>query len=57
MNFQQEMKARKKMVESALDIMLPGSEVEPVSIHQAMRYAVLNGKRLRPLVMEGARLG
>ena len=44
MNFQQEMKARKKMVESALDIMLPGSEVEPVSIHQAMRYAVLNGE-------------
>ncbi len=59
MDFQQEMKARKEMVESALDRLLPGSETEPVSIHQAMRYAVLNGgKRLRPiLVMEGARLG
>lgn len=59
MNFQQEMKARKEMVESALNRLLPGSETEPVSIHQAMRYAVLNGgKRLRPiLVMEGARLG
>jgi len=58
MNFQQEMKARKEMVESALNRLLPGSETEPVSIHQAMRYAVLNGgKRLRPiLVMEGARL-
>ncbi|NLW43623.1 MAG: polyprenyl synthetase family protein [Syntrophomonadaceae bacterium] len=59
MDFQQEMNARKKKVESALEELLPGSETEPVTIHQAMRYAVLNGgKRLRPiLVMEGARLG
>jgi len=58
MEFEQELKSRRDMVESALDRLLPAAETKPAAIHQAMRYAVFNGgKRLRPiLVMEGARL-
>lgn len=58
MEFKQELKNRKDMIEAALDKMMPDVESRPTSIHQAMRYAVFNGgKRLRPiLVLEGARL-
>lgn len=58
MEFKQELKSRKDIVESALDKLLPDAETKPASIHRAMRYAVFNGgKRLRPImVMEGARL-
>ncbi len=39
---------------------LPGADVQPARLHQAMRYAVLNGgKRLRPLLvyLTGATVG
>lgn len=39
-------------VNQILDKFLPGSDLEPKQLHQAMRYAVLNGgKRLRPLLV------
>ncbi len=38
-------------LESALDDLLPRINVEPVRLHEAMRYAVLGGgKRIRPLL-------
>lgn len=38
-------------VESALDARLPGENILPQKLHQAMRYCVLNGgKRTRPLL-------
>ncbi len=38
-------------VESALDRLLPASDIVPQRLHQAMRYAVLGGgKRVRPLL-------
>lgn len=42
---------RKRRVDDALDARLPASEAEPVQVHEAIRYAVLNGgKRIRPVV-------
>jgi farnesyl diphosphate synthase len=38
-------------VESALERFLPGSDIVPAHLHEAMRYAVLGGgKRVRPLL-------
>lgn len=38
-------------LESALDDLLPRASVQPVRLHEAMRYAVLGGgKRIRPLL-------
>lgn len=38
-------------VEQALDVRLPAADTAPVSLHQAMRYAILGGgKRIRPLL-------
>lgn len=56
MNFQDELTKRRLLVEEALQELMPAEETFPYVIHQAMRYAVLNGgKRLRPiLVLEGA---
>jgi len=58
MKIEIEIETRRSMIETALRDMIPGEDVRPASIHQAMRYAVLNGgKRLRPiLALEGARL-
>ena len=44
--------------DAALERLLPGPNVEPVSIHRAMRHSVFaGGKRLRPiLAMEAARM-
>ncbi len=48
-NYQQERSAR---VEHALERLLPAENQLPQRLHQAMRYAVLNGgKRLRPLLV------
>lgn len=45
-------KTRCLRVEKALESILPASEEEPQRLHQAMRYAVLDGgKRLRPLLV------
>lgn len=41
--------------EAALDHLLPGSEITPQRLHQAMRYAVLGGgKRMRALLAHAA---
>ncbi|HEX9674174.1 MAG TPA: geranyl transferase, partial [Burkholderiales bacterium] len=38
-------------VEATLQRVLPGPEIAPRRLHQAMRYAVLGGgKRVRPLL-------
>jgi farnesyl diphosphate synthase len=42
-------------VEQALDRHLPGANLHPARLHQAMRYAVLGGgKRLRPVLVYAA---
>ena len=42
-------------VERRLDEALPGAEIVPKRLHEAMRYAVLNGgKRIRPLLVYAA---
>ena len=50
------LEARRAMVDTALDRVLPSEEAVPVNLHRAMRYSVLApGKRLRPtLVIAGA---
>jgi geranylgeranyl diphosphate synthase type II len=46
------MKARRALVEQALDGVLPPEDAPPPSVHRAMRYSVLaGGKRLRPLLV------
>ncbi len=41
-----------KRVEAALEQWIPGPEVQPAILHQAMRYAALgNGKRVRPMLV------
>jgi geranylgeranyl diphosphate synthase, type II len=48
--------ARRRLVDAALERVLPGEDVPPATVHRAMRYSVLaGGKRLRPvLVIAGA---
>ncbi|VAW79470.1 (2E,6E)-farnesyl diphosphate synthase [hydrothermal vent metagenome] len=42
----------KRRVETALEQLLPSEQTLPVRLHQAMRYAALNGgKRIRPLLV------
>ncbi|MCC6489327.1 MAG: polyprenyl synthetase family protein [Candidatus Hydrogenedentes bacterium] len=42
---------RKALVEQALEDRLPSADTEPKRVHEAMRYATLDGgKRLRPIV-------
>jgi len=52
------LKARRQLVDAALDGFLPRADAPPPSVHRAMRYSVLaGGKRLRPiLVIAGAEL-
>lgn len=41
--------------ETALDCLLPGADIPPQRLHQAMRYAMLGGgKRMRPLLCHAA---
>ncbi len=45
----------RQRVQSALERFLPAANTLPVRLHQAMRYAVLNGgKRIRPLLVYAA---
>jgi geranylgeranyl diphosphate synthase type II len=46
------------LTDAALERLLPGIDVEPVSIHRAMRHSVFaGGKRLRPILcIEAARM-
>lgn len=47
--------SRSILVEQALDRWLPGANLLPHSLHQAMRYSVCaGGKRLRPILMIAA---
>jgi farnesyl diphosphate synthase len=49
------MTACQTRVEAALDRWLPGDRIHPAPLHQAMRYATLDGgKRVRPLLVYGA---
>lgn len=42
-------------IEQALNKRLPGSDIHPARLHQAMRYAVLGGgKRIRPILVYAA---
>jgi geranylgeranyl diphosphate synthase, type II len=47
-----------ELIDQALDRLLPGADLAPVSIHRAMRHSVFaGGKRLRPvLCLEAARM-
>lgn len=52
--------ACQERVNAALDTQLPGDSIQPQRLHQAMRYATLNGgKRIRPMLVyaAGAALG
>ncbi|VXB80904.1 geranyltranstransferase [Burkholderia sp. 8Y] len=55
MTFEQWMRATLDRVETALEHCLPGTDVAPARLHEAMRYAVLGGgKRVRPLLVHAA---
>ena len=46
---------RARHVERLLDVFLPGSDVLPERLHEAMRYAVLGGgKRVRAVLVYAA---
>ncbi|KMQ80615.1 Geranylgeranyl pyrophosphate synthetase [Candidatus Burkholderia pumila] len=55
MTFEQWMRGTLDRVETALEHYLPGTNVAPARLHEAMRYAVLGGgKRVRPLLCHAA---
>ncbi len=55
MTFEQWMRATLNRVETALEHYLPGTDIAPARLHEAMRYAVLGGgKRVRPLLCHAA---
>jgi len=46
---------RNRLIESALDRYLPGTDMLPASLHEAMRYSVFaGGKRIRPVLLLAA---
>ncbi|HSM31519.1 MAG TPA: farnesyl diphosphate synthase [Woeseiaceae bacterium] len=54
-NFEQRIPHYTRRVEAKLDTVLPGSDVNPGRLHEAMRYAIFNGgKRVRPLLVYAA---
>ena len=55
MNFSEKLKSWQGQVNRALDQALPGSEVAPARLHQAIRHSVdAGGKRLRPILVLAA---
>ena len=51
MTLQEYLAENRRLVDKALDDMLPGEDNEPKLLHQAMRYSVFaGGKRLRPIL-------
>lgn len=43
---------RRTLIDAALDRLLPGESVEPVSVHEAIRWSVFaGGKRFRPILL------
>jgi geranylgeranyl pyrophosphate synthase len=54
-NFEQRIPHYTGRVEAMLEAVLPGSDVKPSRLHEAMRYAIFNGgKRVRPLLVYAA---
>ena len=54
-DFKQHIPHYTSRVEEKLDAVLPGSDVKPSRLHEAMRYAIFNGgKRVRPLLVYAA---
>ena len=52
MSLQILMKTYQERVDTALETCLPVSTIQPTRLHEAMRYAVLNGgKRVRPILV------
>ena len=52
MSLKERFRSFQARVESALDGYLPGNGVQPVHLHEAMRYSVLgHGKRVRPILV------
>jgi len=55
MDLKDYLKNRSALVDQAMERWLPGEDVLPRSLHQAMRYSVFaGGKRLRPILMIAA---
>jgi geranylgeranyl diphosphate synthase type II len=55
MDLKHYLKERCKLVDNALEKMLPGEDDLPVSLHASMRYSVFaGGKRIRPVLMLAA---
>ncbi len=53
--FEQRISYYSDRIAAKLDSVLPGPEVEPCRLHEAMRYSVFNGgKRVRPLLVYAA---
>ena len=52
MSFEERIQGYQERVERALEHWLPGVEIPPSTLHDAMRYSVLGGgKRIRPLLV------
>jgi geranylgeranyl diphosphate synthase type II len=55
MDLKHYLKERCKLVDNALEKLLPGEDDLPVSLHASMRYSVFaGGKRIRPILMLAA---
>ncbi|HEY5653416.1 MAG TPA: farnesyl diphosphate synthase [Pontiella sp.] len=51
MNISHYLKEKQALIDSALDNSLPPATTRPTTLHEAMRYCVLNGgKRIRPIL-------
>ncbi len=52
MDIKQYLESEREAINAQLDALLPGEEVEPRTIHRAIRYSVFaGGKRLRPILV------
>ncbi len=55
MPLQERLQVYQSCVETALDHWLPVADIQPLNLHEAMRYAVLGeGKRIRPVLVYAA---
>ena len=51
-NLQHYLATKRHLVEQALDLYLPATEISPSLLHESMRYSVFGGgKRLRPILL------
>ena len=52
---EQQIEVWRQRSEDSLDKWLPSKKINPVQLHEAMRYSVLNGgKRIRPILVYAA---